>query len=234
MHRAPAGNCSDQGSGLHANGGGNVDDAHEVPGRIRRLRRHAVHATWRLPGAATAARIPNVNGIWLASSWLTGSPRRAQTSTSCSMTKRARRTSTRTWQGEFEIVGTISFGTGQAAGVEPGVTKTTNFHVRFVFKSASTAQSNDTTFSGWFDWVERATGRDKPPTGKSKAYRCASHATAKAMASCGLGSPTAASRRPGPAAATIPMMRRRSQACRPALSLASPTTPGRSCKTVLV
>jgi len=96
---------------------------------------------------------------------------------------------TGTWGGEFKVVGTLSPATGQAtlvAGVQPGVTQTTNFHVKFVFKSTSTAQANHPTFSGWFDYVTRATGKPKPGTGKSKAYRCAYQTNAKAMALCRL------------------------------------------------
>jgi hypothetical protein len=96
---------------------------------------------------------------------------------------------TGTW-AEFKVLGSVSPATGQAtlvAGVQPGVTVTTNFHVRFVFKSRSTAQSNHPTFSGWFDYVVRATGKAKPGTGKVKAERCAYQTNAKAMALCGLG-----------------------------------------------
>jgi len=94
-----------------------------------------------------------------------------------------------TWQGEFKIVGTFSPATGQAtlvAGVQPGVTVTTNFHVKFVFKSTSTAATNHPKFSGWFDYVTRATGKPKPATGKTKATRCSYQTGPKALAMCGL------------------------------------------------
>ena len=75
-------------------------------------------------------------------------------------------------------------GASEGTGVQPGVTQTTDFHVKVVFKAASTAQSNHPIFSGWFDYVVRATGKAKPGTGTSRAYRCAYQTTAKALALC--------------------------------------------------
>ena len=91
---------------------------------------------------------------------------------------------------EFKILGTFSPVTGKATlvvGVQPGVTQTTNYHVKFVFKSNSTAQSNHPTFSGSFDYVRLATGKPIPnSTGEVTATRCSYQTNAKAMALCGL------------------------------------------------
>ena len=91
---------------------------------------------------------------------------------------------------EFKILGTFSPVTGKATlvvGVQPGTTQTTNYHVKFVFKSDSTAQSNHPTFSGSFDYVRLATGQPIPnSTGKVTAIRCSYQTNAKAMALCGL------------------------------------------------
>jgi hypothetical protein len=91
---------------------------------------------------------------------------------------------------EFKILGTFSPVTGKATlvvGVQPGVTRTTNYYVKFVFQSNSTAQSNHPTFSGSFDYVRRATGEPVPDsTGKVTATRCSYQTNAKAMALCGL------------------------------------------------
>jgi hypothetical protein len=92
--------------------------------------------------------------------------------------------------GEFKIVGTVASATGKAilvVGLPPGTTVTTNYTVRFVFDSNSTAQSNHPTFSGSFDYVRRATGEPVPhSTGKGVATRCSYQTTAKAMGLCGL------------------------------------------------
>jgi hypothetical protein len=91
---------------------------------------------------------------------------------------------------EFKILGTFSPVTGKATlvvGVQPGTTRTTNYYVKFVFKSHSTAQTNHPTFSGSFDYVSRATGEPVPnSTGKVTAIRCSYQMNAAAMALCGL------------------------------------------------
>jgi hypothetical protein len=96
---------------------------------------------------------------------------------------------TGTWQGEFKMVGSSSPATGLAtlvAGLQPGVTVTTSFHVKFVSRSTSTATTNHPQFSGWFDYVTRATGKPKPGTGKTRATRCSYRTGPKAMPLCHL------------------------------------------------
>jgi hypothetical protein len=143
-----------------------------------------------LNGAATAAtKAPGVNGIWLAYAWSTGASKPSspdQVFLLHNTPGSARVTGT---LAEFKILGTFSPATGKATlvvGVQPGTTRTTNYYVKFVFKSNSTAQSNHPTFSGSFDYVSRATGEPVPDsTGKVEARRCSYQTNAKAQALCG-------------------------------------------------
>ena len=139
-------------------------------------------------GAAT--KIPSVNGIWLTYSWAKGAGQPSSPNQVFVLRDKPGSTHfTGTW-GEFKVVGTFSPTMGKAtlvAGVQPGVTQTTNFYVKFVFKSVSTAQSNHPTFSGTFDYVKRATGQPVPhSTGNTKAKRCSYQTNAKALALCGV------------------------------------------------
>ena len=142
-------------------------------------------------GAATAAtKAPGVNGIWLAYAWATGQGKPSSPNQAFLLNNKpgsARVTGT---LAEFKILGTFSPVTGKATlvvGVQPGTTQTTNYYVKFVFKSHSTAQTNHPTFSGSFDYVSRVTGEPVPnSTGKVTAIRCSYQTNAKAMALCGL------------------------------------------------
>jgi hypothetical protein len=143
----------------------------------------ALGALLTASGAATAAaKTPSINGIWLAYSWFTGPASKTPNQVFVLRNNPGSTRVTGEWQGEFTIVGTFSPTTGEAtlvAGVQPGVTQTTDFHVDFKFKSASTAPTNHPTFSGWFDYVTRATGLPKPGSkGRSEATRC-SYSTGK-------------------------------------------------------
>src|SRR4029077_20170889 len=95
---------------------------------------------------------------------------------------------TGTW-GEFKIVGTVSAATGKAklvAGVQPGVTVTTDFFVTFNFKSKSTAKTNHPTFAGTYDYVDVATGKQHgTTTGTVRAVRCTTQTSALAIGVCG-------------------------------------------------
>jgi len=144
-----------------------------------------------LGGAAAAGtKAPGINGIWLAYAWATGQGKPSSPNQALLLNNTpgsARVTGT---LGEFKIVGTFSPVTGKATlvvGVQPGTTVTTNYHVKFAFRSSSTAQSNHPTFSGSFDYVRRATGEPVPhSTGKVTATRCSYQTNAAAMALCGL------------------------------------------------
>jgi hypothetical protein len=144
-----------------------------------------------LNGAATAAtKAPGVNGIWLAYAWATGQGKPSSPNQFFVLNNTpgsARVTGT---LAEFKILGTFSPVTGKATlvvGVQPGVTQTTNYHVKLVFRSNSTAQSNHPTFSGWFDYVRLATGKPVPDsTGKVTATRCSYKTNDAAKALCGL------------------------------------------------
>src|ERR1017187_5738459 len=95
--------------------------------------------------AAAATKAPGVNGIWLAYAWATGQGKPGSPNQAFLLNNKpgsARVTGT---LAEFKILGTFSPVTGKATlvvGVQPGTTRTTNYHVKFVFKSNSTAQSN--------------------------------------------------------------------------------------------
>ena len=109
----------------------------------------ALGALLTASGAATAAaKTPSINGIWLAYSWFTGPASKTPNQVFVLRNNPGSTRVTGEWQGEFTIVGTFSPTTGEAtlvAGVQPGVTQTTDFHVDFKFKSASTAPTNHPT-----------------------------------------------------------------------------------------
>ena len=113
-------------------------------------------------GCSSRDKAPGVNGIWLAYAWATGQGKPSSPNQFFVLNNSqgsARVTGT---LAEFKILGTFSPVTGKATlvvGVQPGTTQTTNYHVKFVFKSNSTAQTNHPTFSGSFDYVRRATGQ---------------------------------------------------------------------------
>jgi len=142
-------------------------------------------------GTATAAtKAPGVNGIWLAYAWATGQGKPSSPNQAFLLNNKpgsARVTGT---MAEFDILGTFSPVTGKATlvvGVQPGTLRTTNYYVKFVFKSHSTAQTNHPTFSGSYDYVSRATGEPVPnSTGRVTAIRCSYQMNAAAMALCGL------------------------------------------------
>lgn len=144
-----------------------------------------------LSGAASAGtKAPGINGIWLAYAWATGQGKPSSPNQFFLLSNKpgsARVTGT---LAEFKIVGTFSPVTGKATlvvGLQPGTTQTTNYHVKFVFKSSSTLQSNHPTFSGSFDYVRRATGEPVPnSTGRVTATRCSYQTNAAAMALCGI------------------------------------------------
>ena len=141
-------------------------------------------------GAAAATRVSSVNGIWLAYAWATGQGKPSSPNQAFLLNNKPGSTRVTGNLGEFKIVGTVAPATGKATlvvGVQPGTTQTTNYSVKFVFKSNSTAQTNHPTFSGSFDYVSRATGLPVPnSTGKVTAIRCSYQKNAKAMALCGL------------------------------------------------
>lgn len=132
----------------------------------------------------TAVTVPSVSGIWLGYEPATN---QSPVWTFVLNNKAGSTRVTGTWQ-EFKLVGTVSPATGQAtlvAGVQPGVTQTTDFHVKFVFKSTSTAQSNHPTFRGNYDYVKLATGQSSGTVATMRAVRCSYRTNAKAVALCG-------------------------------------------------
>jgi hypothetical protein len=140
------------------------------------------------PSLATGVReaaVPSVTGIWLVKV-----PASLPTA-NWTLVLKNNPGSTRVTgsYGEFNIVGTISPGTGQAllqVGLQPGTLVTDNLNIKFVFKSNSTAQENHPTFSGSLETVRRATGEVVPNTGeKVRALRCSYQTNAKAVALCG-------------------------------------------------
>jgi hypothetical protein len=145
--------------------------------------------------AHTTAKVPSVTGIWKgfapASSgtpiWmfiLTNKPGSAGV--------------TRHITGEWEALdgggdvftdpGTIDPSTGKAllvaGGGQRGVTQTTNFTVKFVFKSNSTARTNHPTFSGSYDYVNAATGQENSAGGSVRAVRCSAKVTKAEIQRC--------------------------------------------------
>ena len=140
-------------------------------------------------GAAAGTRISSVNGIWLAYAWATGQGKPSSPNQVFVLDNKPGSSSVTGEMAEFKIVGTVAPATGKATlvvGEQQGTTVTTNYYVKFVFTSNSTAQTNHPTFSGSFDYVRRATGEPIPhSTGKVTATRCSYQTTAKAVALCG-------------------------------------------------
>jgi hypothetical protein len=139
-------------------------------------------------GATATTRVSSVNGIWLAYAWATGQGRPSSPNQEFLLDNKPGSTLVTGIMADFKIVGTVASATGKATlvvGVQAGTTVTTNYTVRFVFKSNSTALTNHPTFSGSFDYVRRATGDPVPnSTGKVTATRCSYQTNAKAIALC--------------------------------------------------
>jgi hypothetical protein len=136
-------------------------------------------------GGVAAAPGANVSGIWLAYV-----PPSVTNSNQTFVMRDVGNRITGTWQGEFKLTGTYSPSTGVAtlcAGCQQtGVGQTTNWKVKFTFKSTSTAQSNHPTFKGTYHYVTVSTGAVVPgSTAPMRALRCSYQANAKATALCG-------------------------------------------------
>ena len=92
--------------------------------------------------------------------------------------------------GEFTLSGTFSPSTMTAtlcAGCgQRSVLQTTNWQVKFTFKSTSTAQSNHPTLRGTSHYVSVTTGAIVAnSTASMRAVRCSYQTNAKAVALCG-------------------------------------------------
>ena len=144
-----------------------------------------VAAAGVLAGGVGATAVPSVTGIWR------GYEPKSSTTPVWTFVLHNKPGSTRvtgTW-AQFKILGTVSPSTGKAklvAGVQPGVTVTTDFYVTFNFKSKSTAKTNHPTFVGTYDYVDAATGQQHgTTTGTVRAIRCTIQTNALALGACG-------------------------------------------------
>lgn len=131
-----------------------------------------------------AVSTPNVSGIWLVYV-----PASNTGASQIFVMRDVANRITGTW-GEFKLSGMFSPSTSTAtlcAGCQQhGVLETTNWQVKFTFKSISTAQSNHPTLRGTYHYVAVTTGAVVPnSTETMRAVRCSYQSNAKAVALCG-------------------------------------------------